>query len=306
MATRYAKPPKGVTTQKNSDSSLNTNYADVLDEDKPIAGQKFVCLSFISPEKILEDKNIFIFKQFLNQWELSKSLEKFSHFLNFASFKYNFNFDDACKDLEEFVKTEKESIMKTNLAGEFKTYIDNHEERLQAEFDLAHEFQTSTRGVKIRGSFPSQGEAELRAKLLREVDPNHDVFVGPVGLWMPYDPDAYKTGRVEYLESELNQLMHEKIKNEATAKSEFDMRVTDAKHKAIEDNKQKAMASGNKLTQTIDEKGNLISVKDNTTFGITNDEDISVADIRKHLFDDKNVVVGETDHGLSELTMNKK
>lgn len=300
------KIPKGVTLQKNKNGLLNKNYIDVLDEDKPIAGQKFACISFISPEKILEDKNMFFFKTFLKQWELSKSLEKFTHFLNFASFKYNFNFDDITKDLEEFVKTEKENIIKTNLVDEYKTYIDANEERIQAEFDSLHEFQTSTRGVKIRGSFPTQGEAELRAKLLREVDPNHDVFVGPVGLWMPYDPEAYKTGRVEYLESELNQLMHEKNKNEANAKNEFEARVLDAKHKAIEDNKKKALETGNKLSQTIDINGNLISAKDNTTFGISNDDTVSVADIRKHLFEDKNVVVGETDHGLSELTINNK
>lgn len=300
------KIPKGVTLQKNKNGLLNKNYVDVLDEDKPIAGQKFACISFISPEKILEDKNMFFFKTFLKQWELSKSLEKFTHFLNFASFKYNFNFDDITKDLEEFVKTEKENIIKTNLVDEYKTYIDANEERIQAEFDSLHEFQTSTRGVKIRGSFPTQGEAELRAKLLREVDPNHDVFVGPVGLWMPYDPEAYKTGRVEYLESELNQLMHEKNKNEANAKNEFEARVLDAKHKAIEDNKKKALETGNRLSQTIDINGNLISAKDNTTFGISNDDTVSVADIRKHLFEDKNVVVGETDHGLSELTVNNK
>ena len=50
--------------------------------------------------------------------------------------------------------------------------------------------------------------------MLREIDPNHNVYVGPVGMWMPFEPDAYKTGRVEYLEEELNQLMHEKNKNE--------------------------------------------------------------------------------------------
>ena len=48
--------------------------------------------------------------------------------------------------------------------------------------------------------------------MLREIDPNHDVYVGPVGLWMPWEPEAYKTGRVEYVEDELNKLMHEKKK----------------------------------------------------------------------------------------------
>ena len=289
----------------NSDGTINTKYVDVLDEDKQIAGQKFACISFISPEKILEDKNLFFFKQFVKQWEVSKSMEKFTQFLNYAAFKYKISFDDISKELEEFVKSERDNIVNSNMSDEYKTYIDNNEVRLQAEFDKANEFQTSTRGVKIRGVFPSQGEAELRAKILRESDPNHDVFVGPVGMWMPFDPEAYKTGRVEYLESELNQLMHEKNKNETRAKNDFDTRVNDAKHKAIEDNKQKAIESGNKLSQTIDAEGNLVNVKDVTTFGISNDEEVTSSDIKKHLFEDENVVVGDTDHGLSELTINK-
>lgn len=32
-------------------------------------------------------------------------------------------------------------------------------------------------------------------------------------MW-PFDPDAYKTGKVKYLEHELNDLMHAKKKNE--------------------------------------------------------------------------------------------
>ena len=32
-------------------------YIDLLDEDKPLAGQKFACISFISPEDIIKQKN---------------------------------------------------------------------------------------------------------------------------------------------------------------------------------------------------------------------------------------------------------
>lgn len=298
-----SEAPKGVTTRLNNDGTVNPKYVDVLDEDKAIAGQKFVCVSFVSPEKVIEDKNMFFFKQFLKQWDMSKSLEKYAQFLNFISYKYNLNFDALSKDLEEFVKSERESLFTTTLEDEYKTFVDNNEERMQAEFDEANSFQTSTRGLKIRGSFPTQGEAEVRAKLLRELDPNHNVYVGPVGLWMPFHPEAYKTGRVEYLEDELNQLMHEKKKNESKAKEEFDARVKEAKQKAIEDNKAKAIASGNKLTQTIDEQGNLVSVKDMTTFDGKLGESVTAADIRKELFEDKNVVTDtNTDHGLGALT----
>lgn len=298
-----SEAPKGVTTRLNNDGTVNPKYVDVLDEDKAIAGQKFVCVSFISPEKIIEDKNMFFFKQFLKQWDMSKSLEKYAQFLNFISYKYNLNFDTLSKDLEDFVKSERESIFTTTVEDEYKTFVDNNEERMQAEFDEANTFQTSTRGLKIRGSFPTQGEAEVRAKLLRELDPNHNVYVGPVGLWIPFHPEAYNTGRVEYLEDELNQLMHEKKKNESKAKEEFDARVKEAKQKAIEDNKAKAIESGNKLTQTIDDQGNLVSVKDMTTFDGKLGDSVTAADIRKELFEDENVVTDtNTDHGLGALT----
>ena len=115
--------------------------------------------------------------------------------------------------------------------------MDNNEEELTEEFKKKHTFQTSVRGLKIRGSYPTQEEAELRCKMLpREIDPNHDVFVNSVGMWMPWEPEAYKTGRVEYLEDELNKLMHEKQKNETSAKEAFDTRVKETKRQAIEDN----------------------------------------------------------------------
>jgi ribosomal protein S25 len=302
-----SKAPRGVETHKNSDGSNNPKYVDVLEEDKPVAGQKFVCISFISPEKILEDKNRYFFKQFLKQWDMNKSLEKFTHFLSYISYKHDLSMETLTNDMQEFVKEEKDNLFTTTLEDEYKTWNDNNEDKLSAEFDESNQFQTSTRGVKIRGSYPTQGEAELRAKILREMDPNHDVFVGPVGMWMPYHPEAYKTGRVEYLEDELNQLMHEKNKNEAKAKTEFETRVKEAKKKAMEDNKRKAMETGNLLTQTIDNEGNLVSVKDVSTFDNKLGEDVSVADIRKELFEDENVVIDKnTDHGLSNLSLNKE
>jgi hypothetical protein len=133
-----------------------------------------------------------------------------------------------------------------------------NEEKLEQEFNKKHEFQTSTRGVKIRGSFPTQEEAEFRCKMLREVDPAFDIYVGPVGQWLCWEPEAYKTGRTEYLEDELNKLVHEKTKNEANAKVAFDQRIKEAKEKAIKENIEKAEKSGNVLTQTLDENGELV------------------------------------------------
>ena len=282
-------------------------YVDVLDEDKPIAGQKFTCVSFISPEQILKQRNVYNFEQFLKQWELTKSMEKYNQFLSFLAFKYSLSFEALAKDLQEFCAEEQPKLFETvSVTDGFKNFLDLNESRLDAEFNKEHKFQTSVRGLKVRGSFPTQEEAELRCKMLREVDPNHDVFVGPVGLWMPFHPEAYKTGRVEYLEEELNQLMQEKQNNETFAKVEFEKRVRETKAKAMEDNKKKAIESGNLLTQTMDEKGNLISVRDmNTTESVlaTSTEAVTVTDVRRALFEGENIVtnVKDTDHGLSRI-----
>ena len=136
----------------------------------------------------------------------------------------------------------------------------------------------------------------MRCKLLREADPNHDVFVGPVGLWMPWEPEAYKTGRVEYLEKELNDLMHEKIKNEEGAKQEFDTRIREAKEKAISDNIKNSDKTGASITQGIDSQGNLVNSR-LVNFDDIPDEDVIMdrnasANIRSELFDGDSVFTG--------------
>lgn len=296
-----------VEYKNNLDGSENPKYIDLLDEDKSIAGQKFACISFISPDKIIRQKDMFCFEEFLKQYDLNKSLEKFTQFLNFISFKYHVDFDKMTKDLEEFVKEEKVNLHKTTLDDEYKNFIDAHEEKLGEKYKENYGFQTSTRGLKIRGVYPNQQEAELRCKMLRELDPHHDVYVGPVGMWVPWEPEAYKTGRVEYLEDELNQLMNEKQKNEKTAKMEFDKRVKEAKEKAMEENRKKAEESGNVLTQTITKDGELVNIKNlNTTEMnlLENSQEVSDETIRNQLFEGDDIVTDKNnDHGLSQLNL---
>jgi hypothetical protein len=298
------KLPEGVTPKYLPDGKENPKYVDLLEEDKPIAGQKFVCLSFVSPEKIIKQKEEFLYEEFIKQWDFKKSMEKFTQFLNFIAFKYpSLPFDKIMADFNDFTKEEGESLkLATSISDDYKTFIDNNEEQLDQKFGELHQFQTSTRGIKVRGVFPTQGEAELRCKLLREVDSNHDIYVGQVGMWVPFHPDAYKTGRVEYMEETLNQLMADKKKNEDMAKHDFEKRVKDAKQKAIEENMKKAEESGNKLTQTINAEGELVGVANVGNFdGL--EEDATIDDIKKNMFEAENVVVDKNgDHGLSKLT----
>jgi predicted transcriptional regulator len=309
-----------MSTKKSSKSKLvdkseNKEYVDLLDEDKPMSGQKYVCLSFISPEDHIKNKNLFYFEKFLTNFEFKKTFEKYTQFLNFLSYKYNLDFNKLTKDMEEFVEEEKEKLFLTSIDDEYKSFLDSKEEDLQKEYNKLHTFQTNTRGIKVRGVFGSQEEAEMRCKILRDADPNHDVYVGGVGIWMPFHPEAYKTGRVEYLEKDLNDLMAQKKKNDEISKEQFKERVKESKKKAIQENIAKAQKEGNKLMQTIDEEGNLVNADrmdipgKNLLFGDGDEDDVSTADLRKELFEAEDVIVGKqenNDHGLSQILERQK
>lgn len=309
MSTKKSSKSKKLETPETKE------YVDLLDEDKPISGQKYVCLSFISPEHHIKNKNLFYFEKFLANFEFKKTFEKYTQFLHFLSYKYNLDFNKLTKDMEEFVEEEKDKLFLTTIDDEYKSFLDIKEEDLQKEYNKLHEFQTNTRGIKVRGVFGSQEEAELRCKFLRDADPNHDVYVGGVGIWMPFHPEAYKTGRVEYLEKDLNELMAQKKKNDEISKEQFKERVKESKKKAIQENIAKAQKEGNKLMQTIDEEGNLINADrmdipgKNLLFGDGDDDDVSTADLRKELFEAQDVIVGKqenNDHGLSQILERQK
>jgi hypothetical protein len=261
----------------------NPKYVDLCDEDPPLAGQKFVCMSFVSPEKILKKREVYLFDQFIRQWEFSKSMERYFDFVHFVAYKYNLNVSQLIDDFNEFVREETDKLRKSGIEDDYKNFMDKQEEKMNEKFNREHAFQTSVRGLKVRGSYATQEEAEMRCKKVREQDPNHDIYVAPVGVWVPWDPDAYKTGRVEHLEEELNALHKEKLKNEEAAKKEFEERIRETKKKAILENIEKAKKSGNMLTQTLDDEGNLVGVKETVNFEDREVSEVESTQLRNEL-----------------------
>ncbi len=273
----------------------NEKYVDLLDEDRPLAGQKFVCISFISPENIIKQKEMFYFQEFMKDFDFTKSMSKFHQFLNFVSYKYSIDFNKVNEDFNDFVKEEKEYLIKNNIEDEYKNFLDRKEDDLLKEYNEKYNFQTNVRGLKVRGVFETIQEAEMRCKLLREIDPNHDIYVGQVGIWMPWHPESYKTGHVEYMEKELNNLMREKMKNEEQAKAQFEERIKETRKKAIEENIKIARETGNKLTQNIDENGNLVGITNTNTIldsleSSVGKQNVTSADIKKELFEGENIL----------------
>jgi hypothetical protein len=84
--------------------------------------------------------------------------------------------------------------------------------------------------------------------------------------------------------------MHEKKKNEDSAKLEFDKRVKESKLKAIQENVEKAKQSNNRLTQTINEKGDLVSIKNMNSQEKNLGVNATMDEIRKEMFEGENVI----------------
>jgi hypothetical protein len=86
--------------------------------------------------------------------------------------------------------------------------------------------------------------------------------------------------------------------------------VKEAKQKAIDENKALAAKNGNKLTQTLNEQGELVGVSQTTGTDFAVDpepadgSELNADDIRNQLFNAENVVLNpdQSDRGLSKLT----
>jgi len=160
------------------EGKLNPRYVDLLSEDPIISSQQYGCYSFVSPEKIIKNRNIFMFEKFVKQWEYSKALGLFSDFTQFLSFKYNIQSESILNDLVLFCKEEENVLKREDVEGDFKQFLEKNEERLAEEYNRTNKFQTSVRGFINRGNFSTVEEAEKYAKELRDRDSNHDIFVG--------------------------------------------------------------------------------------------------------------------------------
>ena len=195
---------------------VDTNeVVDYLDEDPEIPTQKYCIVSFISPEKIIKQKQEFQFEKFIQFMNYDWKVKGLEHFMAFLSKKYSVKVDDLLKDAEEFGKVRDAEIRATDIPEQWQVFLLKHEKDLQEEFDNKVEFRTNVRGVKVRRSFATVEEAQIMAKVLQRKYPKDNLYIGKVGAWLPWDPSEHLMPEVEYAEQELNELMRKYKENES-------------------------------------------------------------------------------------------
>ena len=213
---------------------------DFLDEDAEIPGQKFCLLSFLSPEKVLTDKNLFMFNRFLQIYEFQSRTKNLEAYLIKTLTAVNSKLDaeadsllskdlsgaaEVCRqskvrvdtlmdEFHQFVKGNERELKMSKLKEVYDDFLFTNKTKLEDEFYTENEFRTTVRGLKIRGVYGSQAEATARSKKLQRQDSLHNIFVGEVGKWLPWDPEPADVSEQEYAEEQLNTLMKKYKENE--------------------------------------------------------------------------------------------
>ena len=208
--------------RRDQDSTAETKPIDVeedyLDVDKALPGQNYYCISFVSPEKVLEHKELFMYYHYEQAF-----YQKFTKIADSALSSMIDGCEDGKVDITEVIKLKKsllaacgeEKATWEQFKTKFEDFRYRDEDKIGEVFDKANNFRTSVRGVKVRGVFDTKREADVRAAVLQRQDPLFDVFVGQIGYWCPWDPNPTKIADIEYLNTDLNKLVKEYKANEA-------------------------------------------------------------------------------------------
>lgn len=208
---------------------VSTKEVDYLDEDKPIRNQNYCCLSFLSPEDVLKNKETYYFSQFLSNF--SKDM---ASLLENLSLKY-----PDSKELVETIKSNHNYIFDTKEMDEqYKFFKSVHSDNIEKDFHRENNFMTSVRGIKVRGVFDTVEEAKNRCEFLKKTDGKFDIFIGQVGCWCPWSPNPNDLQDQEYSETQLNTLMKQYKKNMDDRDEVFDKRKNEGvakSHKGIAD-----------------------------------------------------------------------
>jgi hypothetical protein len=219
---------------------MATEREDFLTEDAEIPGQKFCLLSFLSPEKLLANKDVFFFSKFLDTFEYTQRVTSFESFLMSTVKSVNdhinaeadkaenmdlsgvaqtlrasrVHMDGVMDKFQMYVKEKQSELKESKIKELYDDFLFTNKEKLEETFYIQNEFRTSVRGLKIRGVYASNEEAVARSKKLQRNDTLHNIFVGEVGKWLPWDPAPSEVADQEYAEEKLNTLMKKYKENE--------------------------------------------------------------------------------------------
>jgi hypothetical protein len=195
---------------------MSSDKEDFLSVDHSIPGQNYVCLSFVSPEEVILNKSSFFV----------------SHFLKSIVGDFTFSEEPTLIELKAF-KEQMTQLLKPETCDEkYKDYLFAKQDELEKAYYEQNNYQTSIRGLKVRGVYDTLKEAQHRAKEIQRNDRSFNVYIGQVGYWLPWDPTPQKVANQEYLEEGLNNLVKKYQENQKFKEQHFQENLDYVKEQA--------------------------------------------------------------------------
>ncbi len=176
--------------------------ADYLEQDPQIRGQRFACISFVSPRDAIASKEAYAARKFLS--DVAKDVAQTLENVDAAFGEVNSSIRDTVSQLKE-----RHAYLWDEAAvqQEYKLFLTQQATEIDDGFIVEHgNFKSSVHGFKIRGVYDSVEEAKDRGKAIRRFDDKFHVYVSEVGCWCPWNPSADKID-AEYAEAQLNTMM---------------------------------------------------------------------------------------------------
>lgn len=254
---------------------------DFLKEDPPVYKQDWVVLSLLKPKDKVVEKNIFYVNNFfvddvnktinaqatqmvkkLNSELYKKLRDELDKLKNSVNEDDKRVYDILFEKYKNILVNEDEyidecrrlyTIDQTELMDRYKMFLVANRVALDNEFEAVFGDEPNVWGVKVRGSYGSYKDAELRAKDMRQYEEGFDVFAAPVGKWLPVDFESDEIGNQEYMEDQLNHLMGRYHENLQQKNDYFNKRKNEMVNNA---DATRADMTKNRLRQKLNEKRN--------------------------------------------------
>lgn len=184
------------------DVHIPVEKVDFLDQDQPIRGQNYVCLSFLSPEEVITKKEAFYFQRFM-----SAVGDDVKNLLDGIAAKFGESDPHTLETVNMLKERHQYLFSHQAMDGEFKFFSEKKEKELDKEFNETVQFRTSVRGIKVRGVYESLPEAMKRVESIKRLDNKFNVYVAEMGCWCPWSPNPEDIQDAKYAETQLNTLM---------------------------------------------------------------------------------------------------
>jgi hypothetical protein len=228
----------------SADATAATKTQVFLEPDDEIRGQRYVCLSFLTPEKaLMRNKETFMVSRFLEFFAMDYKIRATESFILGQYRELQSTLSDvelalenaatdasagpalfreqgarlqklretiakrSAAELEAHVKANLSDFKESAILEAWERYMLTNRQKLEDEFHRSVGFRLSMHGLKVRGVYDSNEHAVARAKMLHKKDPYHNVYVADVGQWLPWDPEPDEVAESEYSNDQLNKLM---------------------------------------------------------------------------------------------------